>query len=110
MMALEQKELAKLVEKYQAKADAAAQAYQETGLTRYHSTYWRNQDMADALRTAMTAQEDHDTLREIRLVLSNFASRGAAAGSPHRAPDERAELATQLAAEVADYGRRLGLI
>ena len=39
MMALDQKELAKLVEKYQAKADAAAQAYQETGLTRYHSTY-----------------------------------------------------------------------
>ena len=40
---MEKKELEKLVEKYQAKADAAAQAYQETGLTRYHSAYWRNQ-------------------------------------------------------------------
>ena len=39
-----------------------------------------------------------------------IASRGAAAGSPYRSPDERAELAAQLAAEVADYGRQLGLI
>lgn len=109
-MALEQKELKKLVEKYQKKADEAAQAYQETGLTRYHSAYWRNQDMADALRMALSAKEDHDTLRDMRLVLSNFASRGAAAESPYRSPDERAELAARLAAEVADYGRQLGLI
>ena len=43
-------------------------------------------------------------------MLSNFASRGAAAISPQRAPDERAELAVRLVAEVADYGRRNGLI
>ena len=77
---------------------------------RYHSAYWRNQDMADALRMALSAKEDHDTLRDMRLVLSNFASRGAAAESPYRSPDERAELAARLAAEVADYGRQLGLI
>ena len=79
--------MVKLMEKYQAKADAAAQACQETGLTRYHSAYWRNQDMADALRMALSAKEDHDTLRDMRLVLSNFASRGAAAESPYRSPD-----------------------
>ena len=109
-MALEQKDLEKLVEKYQKKADEAEEAYQQTGMARYHATYWRNQDMADALRMAMSAKEAHDTLRDMRLMLSNFASRGAAAISPQRAPDERAELAVRLVAEVADYGRRNGLI
>ena len=110
MMALERKELEKLVKKYQAKAEAAAQAYQETGLARYHATYWRNQDMADALRTALYAKDDHETLHDMRMVLSNFASRGAAAVSPYRGRDERVELALRLAEEVADYGRRNGLI
>lgn len=108
--AVDEKELEKLVEKYQKKADKAEETYQKTGMARYHETYWRNQVMADALRMAMSAKDDHDTLREMRLILSNFASRGAAAVSPKRAPDERAELAARLAAEVADYGRRNGLI
>lgn len=107
---MEKKELEKLIAQYQQKADKAEDAYQQTGAARYHATYWRNQEMADALRMALSAKDDHDTLRDMRMVLSNFASRGAAAVSPHRTPDERAELAAQLAAEVADYGRRLGLI
>ena len=41
-MALEQKDLEKLVEKYQKKADEAEEAYQQTGMARYHATYWRN--------------------------------------------------------------------
>ena len=52
----------------------------------------------------------HDTLRDMRLMLSNFASRGAAAASSHRSQEERVELAMKLAEEIADYGQRNGLI
>lgn len=106
---MERKELEKLIAQYQQKADKAEDAYQQTGQTRYYTTHWKNQDMADALRMALSAKEDHETLREMRLVMSNFAARGAAAVSPLRSEDERVELAMRLAAEVADYGRRNGL-
>ena len=107
---MSEKELEKLIAKYQQRADAAEEAYQETGAKRYYTTHCTNQDLADALRIALSAKEDHETLRDMRLMLSNFASRGAAANSPHRSQDERAELALDLAAEVADYGRRNGLV
>lgn len=109
-MTVSEKELEKLIAKYQQRADAAEEAYQETGAKRYYTTHCTNQDLADALRIALSAKEDHETLRDMRLMLSNFASRGAAAVSSHRSQDERAELALDLAAEVADYGRRNGLV
>ena len=74
------------------------------------ATHCTNQDLADTLRMALSAKADHDTLRDMRLMLSNFASRGAAANSPHRSQDERVELAMKLAEEIADYGQRNGLI
>lgn len=108
-IAVERKELEKLIDKYQKKADTAEATYQETGASRYYTTSWINQNMANALRIALSAKEDYETLREMRLVMSNFAARGAAAVSSLRSEDERVELAMRLAAEVADYGRRNGL-
>lgn len=110
MTTVSEKELEKLMAKYQQRADAAEEAYQETGVKRYYTTHCANQDLADALRIALSAKEDHETLRDMRLMLSNFASRGAAAHSPHRSQDERVKLALTLAAEIADYGQRNGLI
>ena len=107
---MDEKELEKLIDQYQKRADTAEQAYQETGMQRYYTTHWTNQNLADALRIALSAKEEHETLHDMKMMLSNFASRGAAAISPQRAPDERAELAVRLVAEVADYGRRNGLI
>jgi len=110
VVGVDKKTLEKLIATYQKRADTAEQNYQETGVLRYHSTYWRNQDLADALRMALTAKDDHDALRDMRMMLSNFASRGAAAVSSLRSQDERAELAMTLAAEIADYGKRNGLV
>lgn len=107
---MEKKELERMIAKYQKRADEAERVHQETGLARYHTTYWNNQDMADALRMALSAKDDHDTLCDMRLVLSNFASRGAAAVSPYRDQDERVKLAMRLAEELADYGRLNGLL
>lgn len=107
---LDEKELKKLIEKYEKRADAAEQAYQTSGAQRYYTARCTNQDMADALRVALSAKEDHEELQTMKLELSNFASRGAAATSPFRPESERAELAAILAKELADYGKRNGLI
>lgn len=110
LYAVEKKTLEKLIAKYQNRADIAEQALQETGLTRYNTTFWNNQEMADALRLALSAKDDHDALLDMRMMLSNFATRGAAATSPHLPQEERVELAMKLSEEIADYGRRNGLI
>ena len=107
---MDEKVLEKLIAKYQQRADAAEQAYQETGAQRYYTTHCTNQDLADALRIALSAKDEHDTLRDIKMMLSNFASRGAAATSPFRSGDEQVKLALALAREIAEYGQRNGLI
>ena len=109
-MTVSEKELEKLMAKYQQRADAAEQAYQETGVQRYYTTHCTNQDLADALRMALSAKEEHETLHDMKMMLSNFASRGAAATSPFRSGDEQVKLALALAREIAEYGQRNGLI
>ena len=110
VIAVNEKELEKLIAKYQQLADAAEQAYQETGVQRYYTTHCTNQDLADALRMALSAKEEHETLHDMKMMLSNFASRGAAATSPFRSGDEQVKLALALAREIAEYGQRNGLI
>ena len=107
---MDEKELEKLIVQYQKRADNAEQANQETGVQRYYTTHWMNQNMADALRIALSAKEEHETLRDMKMMLSNFASRGAAATSPLRSGDEQVKLALTLARELAEYGQRNGLI
>lgn len=107
---MEKKEIEKLVDKYQKRADNAEAAYQETGAARYNTTYWNNQELADTLRIALSAKDDHEALRDMRMMLSNFASRGAAATSPLRSGDEQVRLSLELAREIAEYGQRNGLI
>ncbi len=109
-MILDEKELKKLIEKYDKRADNALQLYQETGAKRHYTANYTSQNMADALRVALQAKEDHEDLQNMKLELSNFASRGAAATSQLRPESERAELAAILAKELADYGKRNGLI
>ena len=73
-------------------------------------THWTNQNLADALRVALSAKEEHETLRDMKIRLSNFASRGAAATNPLRSDDEQVKLTLALAREIAEYGQRNGLI
>lgn len=110
VMAVSEKEMEKMIDKYQKRADAAEEAYQETGMQRYYTTYCTNQDLADALRIALSAKEEHEILHDMKSVLSKFASKGAAATSPFSSEDEQVKLALTLAKELAEYGRRNGLI
>lgn len=76
---MDKKKLMELAERYQCKADTAFQNYQETGITRYDTARRNNEDMAEALRMAASAKEDHDRMIHLRGVLSQLAWRAAEA-------------------------------
>ena len=107
---MDKKKLMKLADSYRKKADVAYQNYQETGITRYYSTYHRNEDLADALQMAANAADEHNALIAIKGELAHFAFRAAMATSKHRTKSEKAELAAALSADIAVYGRMYGLI
>lgn len=68
------KELERLAEKHQKKADTAYQNYQETGITRYSTTYRNNEDLAEAFRMAANAADDHAKLVALKGDLSQLAA------------------------------------
>lgn len=68
-----EKELYDLAEKYQVKADRAYQSYQETGITRYDRERRNAEELADALRMAAGAADDHLKLIRLKVEVSNLA-------------------------------------
>lgn len=52
-------ELEKLAERYQQRADRAFENYQETGIKRYDTERNNMEDLADALRMAANAADEH---------------------------------------------------
>lgn len=76
-LTMKKAELERLAEKYQRKADDAYQAYQETGIGRYDTTRRNNEDLAEALRMAASAEEDHAKMVFLKVELSRMASEAA---------------------------------
>ena len=91
-MTIPKKELEKLVEKYEAKAAKAFDDYQQTGMTRYETAYHNAQDLADSLRMALDASDDHHALLHFRSNLSMLAGEAAKA----RTPEEKDKVLKQL--------------
>lgn len=106
---MSREDLMKLADSFQKKADVAYQSYQETGTSRYGSVYRRNEDIATALRAAAGAADEHQAYINLKMEMSNFASRArrvmlsASAG-------EKAELTEALIRDVVSSGRLHGLI
>lgn len=72
---MDKKEIEKLVTRYRNKADRAFELYQESGITRYGTTARNNENLADALRIAASAADEHNTLISLRGSMANLASR-----------------------------------
>lgn len=106
---MSKEKLMKLSEKYQAKADAAFENYQETGMSRYGSTYRRNEELADALRMAAGAADEHHAYISMKAQMANFACRAKMAAIADT-EEKRDELTEALVRDLASYGRLLGLI
>lgn len=101
-------ELEKLAEQYQRKADTAYQNYQETGITRYDTARRKNEDLADALRMAANAADEHSSLVHLKGTLSRLASK---AESIAWAPDEQKPARMQgVISELLTEARMRGLI
>ena len=72
---LTNKELEAMIERYDAKAEKAYMNYQETGMSRYDRERARNEDLADALRIALNAADDHSAAVDLRCNLVDLGHR-----------------------------------
>lgn len=67
-------ELEKLAERYQQRADRAFENYQETGIKRYDTERNNMEDLADALRMAANAADEHVEYTNMRGSLAEFVN------------------------------------
>lgn len=70
-----QDQLLKLAQRYDDKANKAYYNYQETGMPRYDRERSNAEDLAEALRMAATAEEDHSKLIALKAEVVDLAYR-----------------------------------
>lgn len=108
-MQLSKDELEKLAAKYQDKADRAYRNYQETGVSRYDRERRNAEDMAEALRAAANAAEEHSALGSIRgefLWIAGQADKALAENAPREKLAEILEGVVSYASACCSYARR----
>lgn len=71
---MDRKSLEALADKYQAKADQAYRNHQETGISRYDNERRKNEDLADAMRMAAAASDEHHALVHLRGAVASLAA------------------------------------
>ena len=104
-------ELIALAERWQAKADRAMEHYQEDGLARHNREREQAQDLADALRVAANAADDHSELISLRGAVYCLAVKAHAAVDALDAPDRASDrdILTDLARNVISTARLYGV-
>lgn len=101
---MDKKTLETLVERYQKRADRAFENYQETGIKRYDTERNNMEDLADALRMAANAADEHNAYVNMR---GSFVGLVTIAQKIELAADEesREELVYKLMKDLLAYGR-----
>lgn len=101
---MDKKTLEALAERYQKRADHAFENYQETGIKRYDTERNNMEDLADALRMAANAADEHNAYVGMR---GSFVGLVTIAQKIELAEDEksREELADKLVKDLLSYGR-----
>lgn len=72
---MNQADLERMADRFQAKADKAYRNYQETGTARYDREYRNYEDLAMALRMAASANDDHAQLISLRCDVAALGAR-----------------------------------
>lgn len=72
---IDRKKLEQLIDRYDAKAERNFLNYQDTGFTRYEREQHNAEDMAEALRAALNAAEEHETLQSLKVQVLDWASK-----------------------------------
>lgn len=96
------KKIQKMIESAEKRADAAGYNYQCTGLSRYDRTRRDNEDLAEILRIALNANDEHTKLISIRSDIANLASKADIA-LYHKKADEAVEVLNNLIAVARTY-------
>lgn len=108
-MMMDRNHLEKLAESFQVKADTAVQNYQETGMSRYCSMARRNEDIADAIRMAAGAADEHQAYISMKNEMANFAWRAKMIAAA-QTDEKRDELTRALIRDIVSFGCLFGLI
>jgi hypothetical protein len=109
-MQLSKAELGKLAARYQEKADRAYQNYQETGISRYDRERRNAEDLAEALRAAANASEEHSALSSLRaefVWIAGQADAALAENAPREILADILENIVSYAAVSCHYARRV---
>lgn len=73
-MVLNGKELTALIDKYNEEAEKNYRNYQETGMSRYERAQHKAEDLADTLRVAAKAMDDHQKRLHYQTSIHNWAA------------------------------------
>ena len=104
-------EIVALAEHWQTKADRAMERYQESGLARHNREREQAEDMAEALRIAANAADDHDELISLRGAVYCLAVKAHAAVDALDEPDWATDrdILTDLARNIISTARLYGV-
>lgn len=105
---MDKEKLYKLAERYQNKADIAYNAYQETGITRYDTARRNNEDLAEAIRAAAAASDEHNELFHLRGNMADLA--GMAQRAKNSDEETKAMLLDVLMDSCISIGRLMGFL
>lgn len=83
-MTIPKKKLEELIAKYEKQAATQFDNYQQTGMTRYETASRNAEDLADTLRVALNASDEHTALVHYKGQLSILASDAARADTPEK--------------------------
>ncbi len=101
---MDKKTLEALAERYQKRADHAFENYQETGIKRYDTERNNMEDLADALRMAANAADEHAEYTNMRGSLAGFVN-AAQNIKCTTDQDDRVKLVDKLVEDLLAYGR-----
>lgn len=97
-----------LADRYQAKADRAFYNYQETGVARYDATSRNNEELADALRMAANAADEHHSYIALKAQMAQFAREAQEIG--RATASEREKRMEALRKNLVSYGKLMGML
>lgn len=104
---MDKETLEKLADKYQQKADRAFDNYQETGAKRYYTERENAEDLADALRMAANAADEHAEYLGLKAALAQLF--GMAQMVKYAAPESKEEMVNGLVECLLAHGRMRGM-
>lgn len=101
-MTIPKKKLEELIAKYEKQAAQQFDNYQQTGMTRYETAYHNAEDLADTLRMALNASDEHTALLHYKGQLSILAGEAVRADTP--------EAKDRVLRSLISFARMQGLI